>query len=176
MGLALDCGNAHDSLTQNRDRPLWKVGAAPDGLARHPDSRPEDSRRSLEGGSRLGPDPRTEPHHNGPQAQLLRSPKPHEARPCSAKTAPRPAFLRGTGGTELRGSLFWPRHPGADSPVRNTTPAAPARGQPQGTRPLGRVAAETPVMIQITPHIRILVALEPVDFRRGNDGLAAVCR
>jgi transposase len=31
-------------------------------------------------------------------------------------------------------------------------------------------------MIQITPHMRILVAIEPVDFRRGIDGLAAVCR
>lgn len=31
-------------------------------------------------------------------------------------------------------------------------------------------------MIQITPHMRILVALEPVDFRAGIDGLAALCR
>jgi len=31
-------------------------------------------------------------------------------------------------------------------------------------------------MIQITPHMKILVAVEPVDFRRGMDGLAAVCR
>ena len=31
-------------------------------------------------------------------------------------------------------------------------------------------------MIQITPHMKILVAIEPVDFRRGIDGLAAVCR
>lgn len=31
-------------------------------------------------------------------------------------------------------------------------------------------------MIQITAHMRILVALEPVDFRKGIDGLAAVCR
>ena len=31
-------------------------------------------------------------------------------------------------------------------------------------------------MIQITPHMRILVAIEPVDFRRGIDGLAALCR
>lgn len=31
-------------------------------------------------------------------------------------------------------------------------------------------------MIQITAHMRILVAVEPVDFRRGIDGLAAVCR
>jgi transposase len=31
-------------------------------------------------------------------------------------------------------------------------------------------------MIQITPHMRILVAVEPVDFRKGIDGLVAVCR
>lgn len=31
-------------------------------------------------------------------------------------------------------------------------------------------------MIQITPHMRILVAVEPVDLRAGIDGLAAVCR
>ncbi len=31
-------------------------------------------------------------------------------------------------------------------------------------------------MIQITPHMRILLAVEPVDFRRGIDGLAALCR
>lgn len=31
-------------------------------------------------------------------------------------------------------------------------------------------------MIQITPHMRILLAIEPVDFRKGIDGLAGVCR
>jgi transposase len=31
-------------------------------------------------------------------------------------------------------------------------------------------------MIQITPQMRILLATEPVDFRRGIDGLAMVCR
>jgi transposase len=31
-------------------------------------------------------------------------------------------------------------------------------------------------MIQITPHMRIFVAVEPVDFRAGIDGLSAVCR
>ena len=31
-------------------------------------------------------------------------------------------------------------------------------------------------MIQITPQMRILVALEPADFRRGIDGLAGVCK
>jgi len=31
-------------------------------------------------------------------------------------------------------------------------------------------------MIQITPQMRILVAVEPVDFRKGIDGLARRCR
>jgi transposase len=31
-------------------------------------------------------------------------------------------------------------------------------------------------MIQTSPTLRILVAVDPVDFRRGIDGLAAVCR
>jgi transposase len=31
-------------------------------------------------------------------------------------------------------------------------------------------------MIQITPHMRILVAIEPVDFRKGIDGLCRLCR
>jgi transposase len=31
-------------------------------------------------------------------------------------------------------------------------------------------------MIQLTAHMRILVAIEPADFRKGIDGLAAVCR
>ena len=31
-------------------------------------------------------------------------------------------------------------------------------------------------MIQLTPQMRVLVAIEPVDGRRGIDGLAQVCR
>ena len=31
-------------------------------------------------------------------------------------------------------------------------------------------------MIQITPQMRLLVAVEPADFRKGIDGLAQVCR
>jgi transposase len=31
-------------------------------------------------------------------------------------------------------------------------------------------------MLQITPHMRILVAVEPADFRKGIDGLAQVCK
>jgi hypothetical protein len=31
-------------------------------------------------------------------------------------------------------------------------------------------------MIQITPQMRILVAVDVVDFRKGIDGLARVCR
>ena len=31
-------------------------------------------------------------------------------------------------------------------------------------------------MIQVTPQMRVLVALEPVDFRSGIDGMARLCR
>ena len=31
-------------------------------------------------------------------------------------------------------------------------------------------------MIQITPQMRVLVAIEPADFRKGIDGLAQQCR
>ena len=31
-------------------------------------------------------------------------------------------------------------------------------------------------MIQVTPQMRILLAVEPVDFRKGIDGLAGICR
>jgi transposase len=31
-------------------------------------------------------------------------------------------------------------------------------------------------MIQVTPQMRIMVATEPVDFRKGIDGLARICR
>lgn len=31
-------------------------------------------------------------------------------------------------------------------------------------------------MIQLTPHMRILVAVEPADFRKGIDGLAQICK
>jgi transposase len=31
-------------------------------------------------------------------------------------------------------------------------------------------------MIQLTPQMRLLVALAPVDFRRGIDGLCRLCR
>lgn len=31
-------------------------------------------------------------------------------------------------------------------------------------------------MIQVTPQMRVMVAVQPVDFRRGIDGLATLCR
>jgi len=31
-------------------------------------------------------------------------------------------------------------------------------------------------MIQVTPQMRILLAVQPVDFRKGIDGLASVCK
>jgi hypothetical protein len=30
-------------------------------------------------------------------------------------------------------------------------------------------------MLQVTPHMRILVCIQPIDFRKGIDGIAAVC-
>lgn len=41
---------------------------------------------------------------------------------------------------------------------------------------LGGVVLEGGLLIQITPHMRILLAVEAVDFRKGIDGLAALCR
>ena len=31
-------------------------------------------------------------------------------------------------------------------------------------------------MIQITPQMRVVVAVEPADFRKGIDGLARLCK
>lgn len=31
-------------------------------------------------------------------------------------------------------------------------------------------------MIQVTPHMRVLVAVEPTDFRKGIDGLCRACK
>ena len=31
-------------------------------------------------------------------------------------------------------------------------------------------------MIQLSPHLRVFLHVEPVDFRKGIDGLAGVCR
>jgi transposase len=31
-------------------------------------------------------------------------------------------------------------------------------------------------MIQVTPHMKILVCVAPVDFRKGIDGLARLCK
>jgi len=43
--------------------------------------------------------------------------------------------------------------------------------------PVNRTFAESvSAMIQITPHMRILAAVMPVDFRKGIDGRCAVCR
>jgi hypothetical protein len=35
---------------------------------------------------------------------------------------------------------------------------------------------ESRAMIQITPQMRVVAAVEPVDFRRGIDGLARLCK
>ncbi len=60
---------------------------------------------------------------------------------------------------------------------RRVEDAGPSEGgiaaRPDGTLP---ELLESCAMIQITPQMRILVAVEPTDFRRGIDGLARVCK
>jgi hypothetical protein len=47
-------------------------------------------------------------------------------------------------------------------------------GPGRSRRPVQRLLVRR--MIQITPHMRLLVAVEPIDFRAGIDGLAGICR
>lgn len=54
--------------------------------------------------------------------------------------------------------------------VESHTPHRQQRGHPRAS---ARIAWR---MIQITPQMRVLVAIEPADFRRGMDGLAQQCR
>ena len=42
--------------------------------------------------------------------------------------------------------------------------------------PLLQTFLESPLMLQLTPQSRIFLAVQPVDFRKGIDGLAALCR
>ena len=69
-----------------------------------------------------------------------------------------------------------------EQPCRRMATRMPSsrRGQTEAVRSWAascyRPAAAVSVMIQVTPHMRIVVAVEPVDFRKGIDGLAAVCR
>ena len=51
--------------------------------------------------------------------------------------------------------------------------AAPGAVGPGGAEPGPLAGAD---MIQITPHMRVLVAVAAADFRRGIDGLAQLCR
>src|SRR5208337_3098357 len=41
---------------------------------------------------------------------------------------------------------------------------------------VAKLFSEPQPMIQITPQMRILVCIEPIDFRKGVDGLCGVCR
>src|SRR5262245_21042333 len=80
--------------------------------------------------------------------------------------------------------------------IKTSSSKAPRAGRPRGrvvpprwrpaTHALARRLAAPrrhhpqlfggPVMLQLTPQSRIFVATEPVDFRKGIDGLGAVCR
>ena len=56
----------------------------------------------------------------------------------------------------------------------SASPAARAAGGGGGAEP--GFPRRIEVMIQVTPQMRILVAVEPADFRKGIDGLARVCK
>jgi transposase len=59
--------------------------------------------------------------------------------------------------------------------ARRKDDSASARGYQCLGRANSSVLESAPV-IQITPHMRILLAVQPVDFRKGIDGLAGLCR
>src|SRR5262249_57619365 len=71
------------------------------------------------------------------------------------------------------------------APSRHTDRTLPHRWHP-AVHPLCRLGPTPrgggarlcggPLMLQLTPHSRIFVATDPVDFRKGIDGLGAVCR
>ena len=59
--------------------------------------------------------------------------------------------------------------------ARGATMRLQLRGNALGGLPAPVPRVLERVMIQITPHMRILVAVEPIDFRAGIDGLVAAC-
>src|SRR2546425_234788 len=70
-----------------------------------------------------------------------------------------------------------PRRHGSRPPAGRWRPLAysvPRAPVPAGGRGAGLFG--DPLMLQLSPQTRILLATEPVDFRKGIDGLAAVCR
>ena len=60
--------------------------------------------------------------------------------------------------------------------AREGGPADTHRACLQRLRPPRAGGRAAGLMIQVTPQMRVLVAIEPVDFRRGVDGLAQQCR
>src|SRR5438132_10412064 len=84
---------------------------------------------------------------------------------------------------ELRRTPRDARLAAADPQCGGGTPTArwrpPPHALPRAAAPAGGVGADLfgdALMLQLTPQSRIFVATEPVDFRKGVDGLAAVCR
>lgn len=64
---------------------------------------------------------------------------------------------------------------GGDGGRRRDTADDPVKGNACERRGIDQCLPGA-LMIQITPQMRVLVAIEPVDFRRGIDGLAQLCR
>ena len=96
----------------------------------------------------------------------------HAGRPRGRRARPRPV-RRAAAGAGCRGPGLHPRVGNgaggqAADPPPGDRPAGPRGPQPHA---LARCA-----MIQVTPQLRILVAVDPTDFRKGIDGLARVCQ
>src|SRR2546430_11586374 len=67
--------------------------------------------------------------------------------------------------------------PGGTGEPRRRQAADPLKSHRRaGSGSLGPLSLEGQAMIQITPQMRILVAVAAVDLRRGIDGLARVCQ
>ena len=79
----------------------------------------------------------------------------------------------GTAGIDA--SIGWRMYPGVRE-RRGFQAAGPFEGRCDSrSGGLGPQLLECRVMIQIAPQMKILVAVEPADFRKGIDGLAQVC-
>jgi len=65
---------------------------------------------------------------------------------------------------------------GSGIPGREADEASFSGQTGHGRRCMEPCFLEAVVMIQVTPQMRILPAVEPTDFRKGTDGLARICR
>src|SRR5262249_9474551 len=147
-------------------------GAGPvRGLAATAAGTGPDSAVAVGLGRSAGPHPRPQSHRHGTPTRLLQL---EEAGRDGhwPRAVRRPGVYRVAHAPRRRQAVSvragrW--HRGQQAPA--TAGLRCRRGRGPGTPFL-----ERPVMLQITPQMKILVAIEPADFRRGIDGLARLCQ